>query len=163
MTDFETRIPVLVELGAQVGAQATDGVVGVGGLAETLEGVHVEAPVRVVVLAATTAVEQVEAGLYFVTEVVAQAQVERLVAIGVMVAIAWVGGVAPVDTGAFIEAGAEIEAGILVAARKAEAALPGLIAACGQAQAWLQTLLGTAAGEDLDDTADSVAAVDRRT
>ncbi|MNJ42444.1 hypothetical protein D3C77_374150 [compost metagenome] len=79
-----------------------------------------------------------------------------------MVAIAGVGGVAPVDPGAFIEAGAEVEAGVLVAAGKPQAALPALVAAGGQAQARLQPLLGAATGEDLDDAANRIAAIDRR-
>ena len=81
-------MPGVVELGVQIGAEAADGEVGIGLLAEALEGDRVEAAERVVVFAAPTAVEQVQPGLEAFVEYVAQAQVQRAVAVGIMVAVA---------------------------------------------------------------------------
>ncbi|MNN02479.1 hypothetical protein D3C81_1151410 [compost metagenome] len=154
-------MPGFGDLNVNVTAQAADAEVGVGLLTEALEGNGVEAAERVVVLAAPTAVEQVQAGLEALTEGVAQAQVQRLVAVGVVVTITVEGWPGRVDAGSFVQAGAKVEAGRVVAARKPQAALECLVAAGGHAQAWLQTGATAASGEDLDHPANGIAAVHR--
>ncbi|MNJ60266.1 hypothetical protein D3C77_559850 [compost metagenome] len=69
---------------------------------------------------------------------------------------------APVDASAFIKAGTEVETSVLVATGEPQATFPALVAAGSQAQAWLQSLLGAASGEDLDHAANRIAAIDRR-
>ncbi|MNO81640.1 hypothetical protein D3C76_728900 [compost metagenome] len=68
-----------------------------------------------------------------------------------------------IDPGGFIEAGAEVEAGLLIATGQTEAALPGLVAAKTDMQAWLQAGLAATPSEDLDHPANRIAAVDHRT
>ncbi len=59
---FQPRMPDVGELGVEVAAQAADAEIGVRLLAVAFEGDRVEAAERVVVFAAATAVEQVQAG-----------------------------------------------------------------------------------------------------
>ena len=76
----------------------------------------------------------------------AEVQAQRLVAVGIVVAVAGEGLVGAIDPGGFIQAGAEVEARVFIAAGQSEAALPGLIAAKAQLQAWLQALLRRCVG-----------------
>ena len=159
---FQPRMPGFGKLGIEVTAQAADAEIGVGLLPEAFKGDRVETAERVVVLATAAAIEQVQAGLETLVKSVAQAQVQRLVAVGIVVTIAGERRPGRVDAGSFIQAGAQVEAGRIVAARKPQAALECLVAASGQAQARLQAGAITTAGKDLDHPANGIAAIHRR-
>ncbi|MOA41952.1 hypothetical protein D3C78_1639660 [compost metagenome] len=67
-----------------------------------------------------------------------------------------------VDACSLIEAGAQVEAGLLVTTGQVHAAFPGLVTAKTQVQARLQAWLGAAPGENLDDPANRITAVQHR-
>lgn len=79
-----------------------------------------------------------------------------------MIRVAGKGWPGRIDACRLIQAGAEVEAGRLAAAGEPEAALEALVAARRQAQAWLQARTCAATGENLDDPANGIAAIDRR-
>ncbi|MNZ72208.1 hypothetical protein D3C78_905810 [compost metagenome] len=87
VTDFQAAVPSVVDLRVQIAGDAADGKVAVRGLADGLEGGHVEAAEGVVELGAAALVEHVHAGLDAVVEAVAQAQAEGLVAVSVVVLV----------------------------------------------------------------------------
>ena len=64
-----------------------------------------------------------------------------------------------VDSLAFVEAAAEVVASLRVATGDAQGALIGVVAAGGQAHIGLCRGVAAAAGEDLDDPADGVRAI----
>ncbi len=87
MRHLHPRVPVVGELGVEVTAQAGDGEVGVRLLADALEGDRVEAAEWIVVLTAALTVQQVQADFDALAERLAQAEVERFVAVSVMVGV----------------------------------------------------------------------------
>ena len=162
VAQLHAGLPGLVELGVDVRAGAADGVVGIGLLADTLPGSEIIATKAVVIFRLAPAIQQVETHLQLIAELMAQVQAQRLIAIGIMVAVAGEGGVAPVDTGGVIQARAQVEARAFIAARQAQAAFPGVVAAKAQLQARLQAWSGIAAGKYLDHPANRIAAVNHR-
>ena len=163
VAQLQARLPAVIELGIDIAAGAAHGVVGVGFLAEALPGGTVVAAITVVILRLATVIQQVEARLQLIAERMAEVQADGLVAVRIMVAVTGKRRVARVDTGGFIQARAQVEARVFIAARQAQAALPGLVAAKAQFQARLQALLGIAPGKHLNHPANRIAAVNHRT
>ncbi|MNK99545.1 hypothetical protein D3C87_1199470 [compost metagenome] len=163
MADLDAGFPDLVDPGIDVTADATDVEIAVRLLLDRFEGVHVEAAERVVKLALAPVIQQIGADFDVIGQRMTQAQADGFIAVGVVIAIAWIRLMGTINPGSLIETGAEIEAGFRVATGQAEAAFPRLVAAETDVHPWLQTLLSAAPGEDLNHPANRIAAVNHRT
>ncbi len=80
-----------------------------------------------------------------------------------MVRITGVRGAGAVDTGGFFQPGGQAEAGALIATGQAKGALPGIVAAAGDAYVGAQFLAFTSAGEDLNHAAHGIGSMNGRT
>ena len=163
MAELDAGFPDVVDPGVEVAADAADIKIAVRLLLHRLEGVHVEAAERVVELALATVIQQIGADFDVIGQRMAEAQTNGLIAVGIVIAIARIRLVRTINPGGFIKAGAEIETGFVIAAGQTEAAFPRLVAAETDVHAWLQTLLSTASGENLNHTTNRITAVNHRT
>ncbi|MNE48145.1 hypothetical protein D3C80_1425910 [compost metagenome] len=89
-------------------------------------------------------------------------QAQRLIAIGIVIAVGAEVVACRIDALGFIECGTQVEAGLRVAAGQTKAALEGLVAARPKANIGLETVAAALAGENLHDPTDGVRAIERR-